>query len=107
MPDRKDFFNDLTKQDITDDDWAFINHLWETFQLKNLRELHNLYMETDVILLADVMEEFRVVSMTQYQLDPVHFNTCPGLSWSACMRLTRQELEIPTDPKMHFFFIED
>ena len=104
MPDRKDFFNDLTKQDITDDDWTFINHLWETFQLKNLRELHNLYMETDVILLADVMEEFRIMSMTKYRLDPVHFNTCPGLSWSACMRLTGQELEIPTDPKMHLFF---
>ena len=104
MPDRKDFYNDLTKQDITDDDWTFINHLWETFQLKNLRELHNLYMETDVILLADVMEEFRIMSMTKYRLDPVHFNTCPGLSWSACMRLTGQELEIPTDPKMHLFF---
>ena len=61
-------------------------------------------METDVLLLADVMEGFRTWSLAQYGLDPAHFNTSPGLSWTACLRLTKQKLEIPTDPKMHLFF---
>ena len=61
-------------------------------------------METDVLLLADVMEGFRTWSLAQYGLDPAHFNTSPGLSWTACLCLTKQKLEIPTDPKMHLFF---
>ena len=83
MPNREKFFKDLTKQHITEENWNFINQLWDTFQLKNLGELHDLYMETDVILLADVVEVFIVWSMKQYQLDPVPLNTSPGLSWSA------------------------
>ena len=42
--------------------------------------------------------------MKQYRLDPAHFNTAPGLSWSEALFHTRQRLEIPTDPDMHLFF---
>ena len=94
----------MTKKEISDEDFEFIGDLWEKFNLQNLGELHDLYMETDVLLLADVMEGFRTWSLAQYGLDPAHFNTSPGLSWTACLRLTKQKLEIPTDPKMHLFF---
>ena len=67
-------------------------------------ELHDLYMESDVLLLCDVFEGFRNWSMMKYRLDPAHYNTAPGLSWSAALLLTGQRLEIPTDPDMHIFF---
>ena len=54
--DKKDFTNDLKKKEISDEDFEFIGDLWEKFNLQNLGELHDLYMETDVLLLADVME---------------------------------------------------
>ena len=104
LPNREDFTNDLTKKEISDEDWDFIRDLWKTFDLQNLGELHNLYMECDVILLSDVMEGFKKFYLEKYRLDPAHFNTSPGLSWSACLLLTKQKLEIPTDPKMHLFF---
>ena len=104
LPDRKEFTNDLSKKEISDEDFKFIHDLYDTFNLQNLGQLHDLYMDTDVLLLADVIEGFRTWSMSVYMLDPAHFTTSPGLSWSACLRTTKQKLEIPTDPKMHLFF---
>ena len=104
LPSREEFYNELTRKHISDEDYSFINELWKTFQLKNLGELHDLYMETDVLLLADVFEEFREFSLLEYRLDPAHFSTAPALSWSAALLYTRQKLEIPRDPDMHLFF---
>jgi len=104
LPEKSKFFNDLKKKHISDKDYAFIHELWNTFQLKTMGDLHDLYMETDVLLLTDVFEEFRNFSLAKYRLDPAHFNTAPGLSWSAALLHTRQRLEIPVDPDMHLFF---
>ena len=104
LPPKEKFFNDLSKKHISEEDFVFIHKLWDTFQLKNLGELHDLYMETDVLLLADVFEEFRHFCLLKYRLDPAHYNTAPGLSWSAALLYTMQRLEIPTDPNMHLFF---
>ena len=60
--------------------------IWEVFKLKNLGELHDLYVETDTLLLADVFENYRQVIHKNYGLDPVHFYTAPSLSWSAGLK---------------------
>ena len=56
--------------------------------LQDIGDLHDLYLETDVMLLADVFETFRRTIKKQYNLDPAHFITAPGLSWMACLKLT-------------------
>ena len=66
LPSRQKFYNDLSKEHISDDDYNFIHDLWNTFGLKNMGELHDLYMETDVVLLADIFENFRDVSIKNY-----------------------------------------
>jgi hypothetical protein len=104
LPPREKFYNDLSKKHISDGDYTFIHELWNTYNLKNLGELHDLYMETDVLILSDVFEEFRNFSLLKYRLDPAHYNTAPGLSWSAALLYTKQRLEIPIDPNMHLFF---
>ena len=104
LPPKEKFYNDLSKTHISEDEHEFIQELWETFKLKNLGELHDLYMETDVLLLADIFQEFRHFSLLKYRLDPAHYNTAPGLSWSAALLHTMQRLEIPIDPDMHLFF---
>ena len=85
LPPREKFYSDLTKSHISDDEFKFIHELWDTFGLKNLGELHDLYMETDVALLADIFENFREFSLQNYRLDAAHFTTAPGLSWAASM----------------------
>ena len=103
LPPIEKFHNDLTKENISGDDYAFVKKLWKTFRLKNLGELHDLYMETDTLLLADVFENYRQVIMKNYGLDPTHFYTAPSLSWSAGLKFTKVKLEIPQDIDMHLF----
>ena len=103
LPPREEYYNDLGKSHITDDEYEFAQKVWNTFQLKNMGELHDLYMETDVVLLADIFENFRDFSLKNYGLDPAHFSTAPALSWSAAMKYTKVELELPDDPDITLF----
>ena len=63
-------------------------------------------MKSDVLLLADVFENFRGICLNYYKLDSAHFYTAPGLSWAACLKMTKVELELLTDVDMHLFIEE-
>ena len=63
-------------------------------------DYHDLYLETDVILLANVFESFRKVCLDNYGLDPAHFYTAPGLALKACLKKTGVNLELLKDPDM-------
>ena len=104
LPGKEHFYNDLSKEDITEEEYTFAKEVWNIFNLENMGQLHDLYMETDVMLLADVFETFRDVSLKNYKLDPAHFTTAPSLSWTACLKQTGIQLEIPRDPDMHLLF---
>ena len=67
-------------------------------------EYHDLYLRTDVILLANVFESFRNVCMENYGLDPAHFYTATGLAWKACLKKTGIRLELLQDPDMLLMF---
>ena len=69
----------------------------------SLGDYHDLYVKSDVLLLADVFENFREICLNYYKLDPAHFYTAPGLSWAACLKMTKVELELLTDVDMHLF----
>ena len=92
LPPKEEYFSKLSGKDISDKDYEFAQEIWKTFKLKNLGQLHDLYMGTDVTQLADVFEEFRDFNLKHYRLDPVHFYTAPSLSWSACLKYTGVKL---------------
>ena len=66
-------------------------------------DYHDLYLKTDVLLLADVMENFRKVCRANYGLDPLWCYTAPGLAWDALLGITGVELELISDPDMYLF----
>ncbi|KAK3727479.1 hypothetical protein QZH41_006420 [Actinostola sp. cb2023] len=66
-----------------------------------MREYHDLYLKTDVLLLADVFENFRNVCDKHYKLDPAWYYTSPGLAWDAALKLTKVNLELISDPDIH------
>lgn len=59
-----------------------------------------LYNKSDVLLLANVMENFRTVCLNTYKLDPARFYTAPGLAWSAMLKTTKKEFDMLTDYDM-------
>ena len=86
LPSRKDFYSILNDTNISADDYKHAQKVWDAFKIKNLGEYHDLYLKTDVLLLADVFEDFRETCLNYYKLDPCHYMTSPGLSWDASMR---------------------
>ena len=80
LPDKKAFYSELHLEDITDKNYAHAQKVWEVFEIKNLCEYHNLYVQRDTLLLADVFENFRDKCIEIYGLDPAHFLSAPGLA---------------------------
>ena len=99
LPDKESFYSELNKEHITDEDYAHAQKVWEEFNIKNLGEYHDLYVQCDTTLLADVFENFREKCLEIYELDPAHFLSAPGLSWQACLKNTGVKLELLTDNK--------
>ena len=89
---------------ISEDDYQHAQRVWEEFGIHNLRDYHDLYLRTDVVLLANVYEAFRDTCLKHYKLDPAHFYTFPGLAWKACLKRTGIKLELLTDPEMLLMF---
>ena len=76
------------------------NNVFKKFKLKNLGEYHDLYVQSDTLLLADVFEKFRNMCIKVYELDPAHFLSLPGLAWQACLKETSVKLQLLTDYDM-------
>ena len=77
------FYSTLNLEDISDDDYAHAINVWNTFNISNLGEYHDLYVKLVTALLADVFENFRDKHIEIDKLDPAYFLTTPGLSWEA------------------------
>ena len=101
LPPRSAFFNSLKDEHISEEDYAHAQNVFKQFACHSLGDYYDLYVKSDVLLLADVFENFREICLNYYKLDPAHFYTAPGLSWVACLEMTKVELELLTDVDMH------
>ena len=97
------FYSKLTGKGITDGDYAHGKSVWEAFGCTSLGDYHDLYLRTDVLLLADVFENFRKLCLGRYKQYPAHYFSSPGLSWDALLKPTGVEVELLTDIDMHLF----
>ena len=87
LPDKEAFYSKLNLEDITDEDYE---HAQKVFGIKNLAEYHDLYVQSDTLLLADVFENFRGKCIEIYELEPAHFLSATGLAWQACLKKTKE-----------------
>ena len=104
LPPKEEFYSKLNDEDITDDDYQHAIRVWNTFGCKTIRDYHDLYLKSDVLLLADVFENFRKTCLKHYKLDPAHYYTSPGLAWDACLKTTGQHLQLLHDYDMLMMF---
>ena len=87
-------------EDINDIDYRHVNNVFKRFELENLGQYHDLYVQSDTLLLADVFANFRDMYIKEYELDPAHFLSLPGLAFQACLKKANIELELLTDYDM-------
>jgi len=103
LPKREDFYSQLYDEDISEGQYKHAQKVWDAFRLKNLGEYHNLYLKTDVLLLADVFQSFRKTCLLHYRLRPCHYMSSPGLSWDAMLKTTKINLDLISDIDMQLF----
>ena len=103
LPAREDFYSILNDTYISASDYEHPKRVWSVFQIGDLGEYHDLYLRTDVLLLADVFESFRSTCLEYYSLDPCHYFSAPGLSWYALLRMTEINLDLISDLDAQLF----
>ena len=100
LPEKKAFYSELNLEDVTDKDYVPAQKLFKELKLKNLGDYHDLYVQSDTLLLADVFGNFRNKCIEIYELDLAHFLSAPGLAQQACLKKTGIKLELLTNNDM-------
>ena len=73
LPDKESFYSELNNEHITDEDYEHAQKVRDTFKIKNLADYHDLYVQSDTALLADVFENVRDKCIEIDEIDPAHF----------------------------------
>ena len=103
LPPIECFYNDLSESRITESEYQHAQDVWKAFDMTTMKQYHDMYLATDVLILSDVMTAFSKVCMRDYGLDPKHYVSLPGFSWDAFFYQTKANVELLTDPEMHLF----
>ena len=105
LPPKECFYSTLRKSGITDQEYVYAQSMWNKHKCETLRDYLELYLWTDVTLLADIFENYRNTCLDNYKLDPSHYITAPGLSWDAYLKSTHVSIDLLSDQKT-FQFVE-
>ena len=106
LPPKEAFYSKLNNSHISDEEYKYAQHVWEKAECKFMKDYHNIYLKTDVFLLADIFQGFRETALSKYGLDPLWYYSTPGLAWDALFLKTRQTLELITDQDMYMMVEE-
>ncbi|XP_060861776.1 uncharacterized protein LOC132938774 [Metopolophium dirhodum] len=104
LPSKLEFYNSLTDEKISDEDYIHAKNVWHTFDIKTLGEYSDLYLKTDVSILADVFENFRDLCLSTLELDPAHYMTAPGFAFDCMLKYTKVKLSRLKEYNMLLFF---
>ena len=110
LPPKKYFYSSIkdAKKDndnghISDNQYSHLINIWQEINFSTFRDFHNHYLRKVVLLLANVFEKFISACIKNYDLDPCHYLSAPGLSWDAMLKITKVELEKINNARMHLF----
>ena len=94
LRDKNSFYSELNKEGVTDEEYEHAQKVWEVLKIKNLGEYHELYVQSDTLLLVDVFENFTDKCIEIYEPDPAHFLSAPRLAWQACLKKTWSKIRV-------------
>ena len=99
LPPKKEFYSELFLEHIIDKDYEHTQKVFNGYGT-NMGDYHDLYVQTNTFLLADVFQKFSDKCIEIYGIDPSYFYSAPGLAWQACLKKTDVKLELLTDYDM-------
>ena len=104
LPSIDKFYSSLNLTSVTSSEYNYANKVWKELGCRNIGDYHDVYLLTDVLLLADIFESFRDTCLKVYNLDPAQFYTAPGLAFQATLKYSGVELELLQDVDMFQMF---
>ena len=103
LPDRCKFFSSLKDICIIEKDYLHAINVCNVFKMNTMSDYHDLYLKTDVLMLADIFEKFINTCLESYGSNPCHYFSSPGLSWDAMLKMTGIELELISNIDRYLF----
>ena len=103
LPSIEHFFNELKNEPCSPEDYQHVQNMWLEFNMNNLGDLCDVYVQSDCLLLTDIINEYRKECWDNFHLDPLHYDTAPGLTWDAALRWTGVKLELLQDIDQYHF----
>ena len=100
LTEKEDLYSLLNMEDITDAHYTHPKRVCKNFEIKYLREYHDLHVQSDTLLLTDVFENFRNIYLKIYKLDSTKFLSAPGLAWQAVLKMAKVKLDLLADINM-------
>jgi hypothetical protein len=94
LPPKECFKSALKGDDISDEDYKHAHNVWNALKCETLLDYHKAYLTSDVVLLADVMESYRKISIETWGLDPINFPSAPSLSWNNFVYYYKPKIEL-------------
>ena len=106
LPKKEEFFNYLTCQHITKDEYDFAHKVWNSFSCKKFQDYMEIYLLADCLLLCDVFENFRSNCLQQYNIDPCYYFSAPHFTFNVFLRHSSLTLELLSDINQYLFIIK-
>ena len=103
LPSRESFFNDLTEENISEENYQFCQTIWDEFEMTKFEHYHLLYNLIDVLILTDILLFFRKLMRHDFNLDSLKFFSMPGLALKAALKYSGQQIQLLTDMDQHLF----
>ena len=97
LPEKAKSYSVLNIEDITDLDYMHGETVFTNFEINDFDEYHDLYLQSEILLLADIFENFGEMCLNIYQLDPAKFLSTPLLAMEAALKKTQVKLELLTN----------
>ena len=94
LPPKEDFYSELNLEGISDEDYAHAQKVRDVFEINNRGEYHDLYVQSDTLLLANVFGNFRNMCLDIYGVDPVYFVSNTRISMASLFKNDRSKIRI-------------
>jgi hypothetical protein len=103
LPEKADFYSTLSGN-LSNEDYTHAKNVWNVLNCRKFKDYHRFYIQTDVMLLADIFENFRTISLDEFNLDPAHYISLPAFAFDSMLAFTNAEPQLLTDSNMYSFF---